>query len=76
MPIDKYLIIRKAAELEEISYRMMMISDGNAAFLGNEKHVKNLRKTYDQLMGKYKVKEQLKAKKDPDWKERLMKYKR
>lgn len=55
---------------------MMMISDGNAAFLGNEKHVKNLRKTYDQLMGKYKVKEQLKAKKDPDWKERLMKYKR
>lgn len=73
MPIDKYLVIRKAAEVEEIIHRITLISDMNAAFFGSTDRVKDLQKTYTQLMGYEEV---IKWEADKDWEIKLSKYAR
>lgn len=76
MPIKKYLILRKAAEIEEIMRRMTMISDINAAFSGREDYIKKLRENYHKAIGDTILHQSLQQKADKDWKERLKKYKR
>ena len=71
MPIDKYLYIRKAAEVEEIIYRSQVISDINAAFSGPENKLKNLQKLYTEIMGF-----EIHWEGDPDWEEKLKAYQR
>ena len=51
MPIDRYIILRKAAELEDITQRLMRISDISAAFSGSMDHVNNLRKVLAEIEG-------------------------
>jgi hypothetical protein len=75
MPIDKYIVIRKAAEIDEIICRLNMITDINAAFSGNKTHVKELEQKFHKLIGQ-KEDLILGNKKDPDWAKRLQKYKR
>ena len=71
MPIDKYIYIRKAAEVEEISERIKMISDINAAFSGSAERLKDLQKLYTKIMG-FEVKWEA----DPNWEDRLRAYQR
>lgn len=49
-----------------------MISDINAAFSGNDKLIKALQKDMKELIGPQIVTER----KDTDWKERLLRFKR
>jgi len=72
MPIDKYLILRKAVEMEEITRRLTVISDVNAAFSGNKKHMQNLERGFQKLIGQ----EEIKWEKTPNWKERLNRFRR
>jgi heme oxygenase len=77
MAYPQYKIIRKAAELEEIKERMALISDMNAAFHGNTKHVNNLEKTHQSIIGNIVLEEALtNAKPDPDWQTKLNRFKR
>lgn len=69
MPIDKYMYIRKAAEVEEIIFRMQMISDMNAAFAGAKDKLTELHKTYTEIMG-FDVKWEA----DPNWEDKLRYY--
>ena len=73
MPIDKYMVIREAAEVEEIRQRLVYISDTSAAFSGSKEHVNKLLKDYNMIMGYQEISF---APADENWKERLMKYKR
>lgn len=73
MPVDKYMVIRKAAEIEEISLRLRLISDINAAFSGNENHINNLQKLHSQLVG---IDDFVSWDSDPNWKQKLSKWKR
>lgn len=72
MPIDKYLYIRKAAEIEEIVGRIQFISDINAAFSGNKDKMTDLQKLYTQAMGF----DALNWQADPNWEEELKKFQR
>lgn len=71
MPIDKYLYIRKAAEVEEISNRVQLISDINAAFTGSKERLSSLQKLYTKIMG-FEVKWEA----DPNWEDKLRAYQR
>lgn len=71
MPIDKYLYLRKAAEIEEISNRMQMISDINAAFSGSKERLDSLQKLYIEIMGF-----EIPCEPDRDWEERIRIYQR
>lgn len=71
MPLDKYMYIRKAAEVEEICNRIQMISDINAAFSGSIERIKNLQKLYTEIMGF-----EIKWEADPNWEDRLRQYQR
>lgn len=73
MPIDKYLLIRKAAEIEEISERLQLISDIGAAFSGNKEHFDKLKKLYDNLSGSGLI---IIKKPDSNWEERMGRFKR
>ena len=73
MPFLKYLIIKRAAEIDELESRLALISDINAAFSGNEDHVKLLQKILVSLKG---YEEQKEVKIDKDWEDRLRKYQR
>lgn len=75
MPIDKYIVLRKAAQIDEIMARLDMISDINAAFSGNKEYIEDLRKRFNSLTGNGSI-VGLNDKKDPNWKEKLLKYKR
>lgn len=74
MPISKYLVIRKAAEIEEVRSRLTMISDINAAFSGSDEYIKKLLFLFNQIKGLDK--EENINPKDKDWENRLAKYKR
>ena len=71
MPIDKYLVIRKAAEVEEITNRITLISDMNAAFSGSKDKLEKLQSMYTELMG-FDVKWEA----DPNWEDRLRQFAR
>lgn len=71
MPIDKYLYIRKAAEIEEIVGRIQFISDVNAAFSGNKDKMVELQKLYTEAMN-FEMEWQA----DPNWEEKLRSYQR
>jgi len=71
MPIDKYLYIRKAAEIEEISTRIQLISDINAAFSGSDQKMNSLQNAYSKAMGF-----ELEWKADFNWEEKLKKWQR
>jgi hypothetical protein len=75
MAIDKYLVIRKAAEIDEIIRRLDMISDVNAAFSGNKDHTKGLEKRFHRLVGNNQE-TNLDTPKDNDWVKRLSRFKR
>jgi hypothetical protein len=69
MPIDKYLYLRKAAEVEEIVSRIQIISDINAAFSGNNDRLVDLQKIYTEIIG-YDVN----WKSDYNWEDKLKHY--
>jgi hypothetical protein len=71
MPIDKYMVLRKAAEVEEIASRMQIISDINAAFSGNSEKILDLNKKYTELMGF-----EIEWKATEGWESKLAKYAR
>jgi hypothetical protein len=72
IPIDKYLILRKAAEIEEIAHRRVVISDLNAAFSGNKEATDALLKAYHELT---EGEEMLRNdKSDHDWEKKLGKF--
>ena len=71
LPLDKYIVVKRAAEIEEISQRLKLISDVNAAFFGGGDHTKKLQQLYDKLMG-----HDVSWENDPKWAEKLKKYKR
>jgi hypothetical protein len=71
MPYSQYKIVRKAAELDEIRQRQAFISDSNAAFFGNKKHIQKLEQVYNSVSGS-----QVEWKADSDWKSRAMRFKR
>lgn len=73
MPIDKYMVLKKAAEIDELATRLQLISDINAAFSGNKKYTEKLFKDFDKIVGNDIV---VKWEKDKDAKERLMRWKR
>lgn len=72
MPYLKYVALRKAAEMEGISNRITMISDINAAFSGNEAHVKRLENIYNTLTGL----DRITWEKDINWEKKLSRFKR
>lgn len=74
MPVDKYLIIKKAAEIEEVKSRLTMISDINAAFSGSTEYVKKLYFLLNQLTTLDR--EENINPKSENWKEILNKFKR
>jgi len=71
MPIDRYLYIRKAAEVEEISNRIQMISDINAAFSGSNERLEKLQRLYIEVMGF-----EIPCEADKNWEERLKTWQR
>jgi heme oxygenase len=72
---SQYKVMRKAAELEEIRERMSLIADMNAAFHGNKKHIQNLEKSFQNILGNNKLEQALNTP-DSDWKSRLSRFKR
>lgn len=74
MPYMKYLIIRKAAEIDEVESRLTLISDVNAAFSGNEDYIKMLKKLLKELKGHDIIEENVKP--TMNWVERLERFKR
>jgi hypothetical protein len=79
MPFDKYLIIKKAAEIDELMNRLNLITDINAAFSGGKEHVKQLESKLNVLLsiGPSDSDPILHLNpKDPNWKTKLLKYKR
>jgi len=75
MPIDKYIAVRKSAEIDELICRLNLITDINAAFNGNEKHIKSLTDRFNMLLGN-RNDPSLNSPKDPKWAEKLRKYQR
>lgn len=75
IPYSQYKLLRKAAELEEISDRQKLIADMNAAFNANKKHVKELEKTFHKIAGHTALVD-AHAKPDTDWKSRVLRFKR
>ena len=69
MPIDKYMYIRKAAEIEEIASRMQIISDINAAFNGPRDRMIELHRVYTELMGF-----NIEWRADLNWEDKLRQY--
>lgn len=77
MPYSQYKIVRKAAELEEIRERTSRIAEMNAAFSGNKKLIDALEKRFQEIMNNRGVVAVLEnTKPEPDWKERLLRFKR
>jgi hypothetical protein len=72
MPIDKYLVLRKAVEMDEITRRLTVISDINAAFSGNKKYMQKLEKIFYELSGQKDVTWEA----DKNWKKRLLRFRR
>ena len=63
--------------MEEIRERLSLITDMNAAFHGNNKHINRLEKTFQMILGNNALEESLKnVKPDPDWQKRLNRFKR
>jgi hypothetical protein len=69
MPIDRYLYIRKAAEIEEIELRIRTISDINAAFHGSGETLTKLQQIRTNLLGV-----EVKWEPDKDWEEKVKHY--
>lgn len=74
---SQYKIIRKAAEIEEIRERLMLITDMNAAFSGNKTHMTSLEKRFQETQKNIVAMEALEnTVPDSDWKTRLARFKR
>lgn len=74
MPIDRYIILRKAAELEDITQRLMRISDVSAAFSGSNEHVDNLRRILTEIEGLGE--EDFHWKSEPNWQDKMKRFAR
>jgi hypothetical protein len=72
MPLRKYLIVKRAAEINEIELRMQTISDINSAFSGNNDHINNLMKIRSLIVGH----DQINWAKDKDASERMRRWAR
>ena len=72
LPIGEYKILKKAAEIEEIDHRRMSISDINVAFSGSQDMLERLNNRYNELTN---LEEFLNKTPDPNWDEKMKKYK-
>lgn len=72
MPLKQYILVKKAAEINEVEERIQTISDINAAFSGSNDRISQLQKLRSRLMGF----QDIKWNKDPDAKQRMMKWAR
>jgi len=71
MPIDKFNILKRAAEINEINSRLALISDFHAAFSGDNEHPRSLEKIVKSIEGNLIFWES-----DPNWEERINRFKR
>ena len=62
--------------MEEVRERISLITDMNAAFQGNKKHIEKLEKKFQEISGNNLLLESLVAKPETGWKERLNRFKR
>lgn len=74
MSFDRYLLLRKAAEIEQLNQRISDLSDLFAAFSGNGKHMNKLIQTLTKIQNVSE--DEIHFEKDKDAVERMRKWQR